>query len=198
MATTKKKSKETKEFEKQYEEPETPKSPKAAQETGRHEFKGPFASKMGELCNNILTAKKGRAAEMHAFMGDVHEFIATTKNGVRELGEETHDFLRSAEHNRIRGFNDFMGDTKGRIKELNQETRGFLKTSRRNRMKEFNGFMTECRDFIAGTQAGVRALNQETKGMLKRFGTENKGRANDFRMAHNTWLKFGKELSKIH
>ena len=205
MTMTKKKSKGTKEFEKQYEEPETPKSHKAAQETGRQEFKGSFSSKMGELCNNILTAKKGRAAEMRAFMddfqgfiGDVHEFIAATKNGVRELGEETHDFLRSAEHNRIRGFNDFMMDTKGRIKELNQETRGFLKTSKRNRIKEFNGFMAECRDFIAGTEARVKALGQETKGMLKHFGTENKGRANDFRMAHNTWLKFGKELSKIH
>ncbi|HLG31216.1 MAG TPA: hypothetical protein VI387_13485, partial [Candidatus Brocadiales bacterium] len=63
---TKKKSKGTKEFEKQYEEPETPKSHKAAQETGRQEFKGSFSSKMGELCNNILTAKKGRAAEMRA------------------------------------------------------------------------------------------------------------------------------------
>lgn len=199
---TKKKSKGTKEFEEQFEEPEpepeTRESPKAAQETGRQEFKGSFASKMGELCNNILTAKKGRAAEMHAFMGDVHEFMAATKNGVRELGEETHDFLRSAEHNRIRGFKDFMMDTKGRIKELNQETRGFLKTSRRNRIKEFNGFMTECRDFIAGTQAAVKALGQETHSMLKCFESENKGRANDFRMAHNTWLKFGKELSKIH
>lgn len=206
---TKKKSKGTKEFEEQFEEPEpepeTHESPKAAQETRRQEFKGPFSSKMEELCNNILTAKKGRAAEMHAFMddfqgfiGDVHKFIAAAKNGVKELGEETHDFLRSAKHSRIRGFNDFMGDTKGRIKELNQETRGFLKTSRRNRMKEFNGFMTECRDFIAGTEARVKALGQETKGTLKRFGTENKGRANDFRMAHNTWLKFGKELSKIH
>src|SRR3989338_2877957 len=196
MTMTKKKSKGTKEFEKQYEEPETPKSHKAAQETGRQEFKrqefkGPFAGKMEELCNNILTAKKGRAAGMHAFMDDVHEFMAATKNRVRELGEETHDFLRSAEHNRIRGFNDFMRDTKGRIKGLNQKTRGFLKTSRRDRMEEFNGFITECR-------GRVKALSQETKGMLKGFGTENKERANDFRMAHNTWLKFGKELSKIH
>src|SRR3989338_3061399 len=134
MAMTKKKPKETKEFEKQYEEPETPKSPKAAQETGRQEFKGPFSSKMGELCNNILTAKKGRAAEMRAFMddfqgfiGDGPESIEATKNGVRELGEETHDFLRSAEHNRIRGFNDFMMDTKGRIKEIKKKKRGFLK-----------------------------------------------------------------------
>ncbi|MDO8127786.1 MAG: hypothetical protein Q6359_11250 [Candidatus Brocadiales bacterium] len=198
MATTKKKSKETKEFEEQFEEPETPKSPKAAQETRRQEFKGPFSSKTEELCNNLLTAKQGRTTELHAFMGDVHEFIAATKDRVRELGEETHDFLRSAEHNRIRGFKDFMGDTKGRIKELNQETRGFLKTSKRNRIKEFNGFMAECRGFIAGTQAAVKALGQETHNMLKCFESENKGRAHDFRAAHNIWLKFGRELSRVH
>lgn len=205
--TTKKKSKETKEFEEQFEEPETKayEPPKAAKGAGREEFKGSFSSKMEELCNSILTAKKGRAAEMHAFMddfqgfmGDVHKFIAATKNGVKGLGEETHDFLRSAEHNRIKKFNGFMGDTKGRIKELNQETRGFLKTSRRDRMKEFNGFMTECRDFITDIQAGVKASGRETQGMLRRFKAETKGRAQDFRAAHNTWLKFGRELSRVH
>jgi hypothetical protein len=155
MTMTKKKSKETMEVEEK--KAEAYASSKAAQEPRRQEFKGPFAGKMEELGNNILTAKKGRVAGLRAFMGDVHEFIATTKNGVRELGEETHDFLRSAEHNRI---------------------------------KEFNGFMT-------GIQARVEELGRETKAMLKCFGAENKERAHEFRAAHNTWLKFSRELSRV-
>lgn len=193
---TKKRPKETKEFEGPGTEAEE--SPKTAQETRRQEFKGPFAEKMEDLCNNILAAKRSRAAELHASMGNTHKFIAGTKNRIKELCEETHDFLRTAEHSRGRRFKDFMANTKGRIKELNQGTRDFLKTSERGRTKKFNGFMTECRDFIVGTQARVKTLSQETQSMLKRFETESKGRERDFRMAHNTWLKFGRELSRVH